>query len=242
MVQGIAACMFPMAPGDQFDWHTHEDDQLAWASSGVISVITDAATWLLPPSRALWIPAGVRHEVRAQGATTMRSVYVRTALLSIDWTAPTVVRARPLMVELAEYLGDETLDGSRRERAAALLSDLLEPLEVTTIEVRLPADGRARTVAEALLLDPTESRTLSSWGRQVGASGRTLERAFLNETGVPFSRWRTLARLKASLPLLAAGRSISYVAPEVGYESTSAFVAAFHREVGLTPTAYFRSR
>lgn len=231
-----------MAPGDQFDWHTHDDDQLAWASRGVISVITDAATWLLPPSRALWIPAGVRHEVRAQGATTMRSVYVRTALLSIDWTAPTVVRARPLMVELAEYLEDEALDGSRRERAAALLSDLLEPLEVTTIEVRLPADGRARTVAEALLLDPTENRTLSSWGREVGASGRTLERAFLAETGVPFSRWRTLARLKASLPLLAAGRSISYVAPEVGYESTSAFVAAFHREVGLTPTAYFRAK
>lgn len=231
-----------MAPGDQFDSHTHDDDQLAWASRGVISVITDAGTWLLPPSRALWIPAGVRHEVRAQGATTMRSVYVRTALLSIDWTAPTVVRARPLMVELAEYLADETLDGSRRERAAALLSDLLEPLEVTTIEVRLPADGRARTVAEALLLDPAESRTLSSWGRQVGASGRTLERAFLTETGVPFSRWRTLARLKASLPLLAAGRSISYVAPEVGYESASAFVAAFHREVGLTPTAYFRAK
>lgn len=242
MAHGIAACMFPMAPGDQFDWHTHDDDQLAWASRGVISVITDAATWLLPPSRALWIPAGVRHEVRAQGATTMRSVYVRTALLSIDWTAPTVVRARPLMVELAEYLEDEALDGSRRERAAALLSDLLEPLEVTTIEVRLPADGRARTVAEALLLDPTENRTLSSWGREVGASGRTLERAFLAETGVPFSRWRTLARLKASLPLLAAGRSISYVAPEVGYESTSAFVAAFHREVGLTPTAYFRAK
>lgn len=147
-----------------------------------------------------------------------------------------------LMVELAEYLEDEALDGSRRERAAALLSDLLEPLEVTTIEVRLPADGRARTVAEALLLDPTENRTLSSWGREVGASGRTLERAFLAETGVPFSRWRTLARLKASLPLLAAGRSISYVAPEVGYESTSAFVAAFHREVGLTPTAYFRAK
>jgi AraC-like DNA-binding protein len=233
--------MFPMAPGDQFDSHAHEDDQLAWASRGVITVVTDSATWLLPPSRALWIPAGVPHEVRARGATTMQSVYVRTALLSIDWQAPTVVRARPLLVELAAYLGDETLDGARRDRAAALLSDLLEPLAVTTIDVRLPADSRARTVAEALLQDPAETRTLSSWGRQVGASGRTLERAFLSETGVPFSRWRTLARLKASLPMLASGRPISSVAPEVGYESTSAFVAAFHREIGLTPTAYFRA-
>jgi AraC-like DNA-binding protein len=242
MVHGIAACMFPMAPGDQFDWHTHEDDQLAWASRGVISVVTDAATWLLPPSRALWIPAGVRHEVRAQGATTMRSLYVRTAFLSMDWTTPTVVGARPLLLELVEYLDDDTLSAARRERAAALLADLLEPLDVTTIEVRLPVDARARAVAEALLEDPTENRTLTAWGREVGASGRTLERAFLSETGTPFTRWRTLARLKASLPLLASGRSIGYVAPQVGYESTSAFVAAFHREVGLTPTAYFRAK
>ncbi len=234
--------MFPMAPGDTFDWHTHDDDQLAWASRGVISVITDTATWLLPPSRALWIPAGIRHEVRAQGATTMRSLYVRTALLAINWTTPTVVGARPLMLELVEYLGEPTLSAGSLERAAALLADVLEPLAVTTIDVPLPADARARTVAEALLLDPAESRTLTSWGREVGASGRTLERAFLSETGVPFSRWRTLARLSASLPLLASGRSISYVAPAVGYESASAFVAAFHREVGLTPTAYFRSK
>jgi AraC-like DNA-binding protein len=234
--------MFPMAPGEQFDWHTHEDDQLAWASRGVLTVLTDSATWLLPPSRALWIPAGVRHEVRAKGAATMRSLYVRTALLSINWQSPTVVRARPLLAELIGYLGDETLDSARRERAAALLVDLLEPLAVTTIEMRLPADDRARTVAEALIEQPAENRTLTAWGRQVGASGRTLERAFLSETGVPFSRWRTLARLKASLPLLAAGQPISAVAPEVGYESTSAFVAAFHREVGLTPTAYFRAR
>lgn len=231
-----------MAPGAQFDWHTHENNQLAWASRGVLTVLTDSATWLLPPSRALWIPAGVRHEVRAHGATTMRSLYVMTGLLTIDWTSPTVVRARPLLAELIEYLGDETMDTSRRHRAAALLVDLLEPLTVTTIEVRMPADGRARSVAEALLQDPAENRTLASWGQQVGASGRTLERAFLTETGVPFSRWRTLVRLKASLPMLASGQSISHVAPEVGYESTSAFVAAFHREVGLTPTAYFRSK
>ncbi|MGA7987705.1 MAG: helix-turn-helix transcriptional regulator [Candidatus Dormiibacterota bacterium] len=240
--RGIDACLFPMAPGAQFDWHTHGDDQLAWASRGVLTVVTDAATWLLPRSRALWIPAGARHEVRARGTTVMRSLYLKTTLLGITWKTPTVVRARPLLMELIEYLGDETLDSTRRERAAALLVDLLEPLNVTAIEVRMPADGRALSVAEALLRHPAENQTLTSWGRRVGASGRTLERAFLSETGVPFSRWRTLARLKASLPMLASGQSISVVAPEVGYESTSAFVAAFRREVGLTPTAYFRAR
>ena len=48
-----------MPPGTRFDWHTHEDHQLAWATSGVLSVRTAEATWVLPTTRALWIPAGL---------------------------------------------------------------------------------------------------------------------------------------------------------------------------------------
>jgi AraC-like DNA-binding protein len=74
----------------------------------------------------------------------------------------------------------------------------------------------------------------------VGASGRTLAREFVAEAGVPFGRWRTLLRLQAALPLLAAGQPVSRVAGRVGYENPSAFVAAFRRQTGLTPAAYFR--
>jgi quercetin dioxygenase-like cupin family protein len=47
-----------MPAGRVFDWHTHADHQLAWAASGVLTVRIAAATWVLPPTRALWIPAG----------------------------------------------------------------------------------------------------------------------------------------------------------------------------------------
>jgi AraC-like DNA-binding protein len=55
---------------------------------------------------------------------------------------------------------------------------------------------------------------------------------------VPFGRWRTLARLAAALPLLAAGKPVGNVARAVGYENPSAFVAAFRRETGATPGTY----
>jgi AraC-like DNA-binding protein len=74
----------------------------------------------------------------------------------------------------------------------------------------------------------------------VGASGRTLAREFVAEAGVPFGRWRTLLRLQAALSMLAAGQPVSRVAGRVGYENPSAFVAAFRRQTGLTPAAYFR--
>ena len=57
-----------------------------------------------------------------------------------------------------------------------------------------------------------------------------------------FGRWRTLVRLQAALPGLAAGKPVGVVARQVGYQLDSAFVAAFRRGTGRTPATYFRRR
>ncbi|MEP7025341.1 MAG: helix-turn-helix transcriptional regulator [Actinomycetota bacterium] len=237
----VFVATFPMASGTRFDWHTHRDHQLAWAASGVAVVLTEAATWVLPPTRALWIPAGLRHETLSSGRATLRSLYIRPDLCPISWPEPTAVTARPLLAELIDYLADQELDTRRRERAEWVLVDLLEPVAMVTIEVRMPAEDRAREVAEALHADPADQRTLSEWGQHVGASSRTLARSFLAGTGVPFGRWRTLLRLQSALPRLAAGEPVSNVARHVGYVTASAFTAAFRRETGVTPAVYFRA-
>jgi len=230
---------FGMAAGDTFDQHVHPDHQLAWAARGVLAVTAATGTWVLPPTRALWIPASVPHQVVASGRAEMRALYVRPESCPIRWTQPQPVAAGPLLAELIGYLGDERLAPARRERAEAVLIDLLEPVGYATIDAPRPADPRARDVADALLADPADPRDLAAWGHQVGASARTLARAFLADTGLPFGRWRTAARLQAALPRLAAGESVATVARHVGYETPSAFVAAFRRETGLTPGSYF---
>ncbi len=149
--------------------------------------------------------------------------------------------ARPLLSELIGYLEDRALDAGRRLHAEAMLTDLLEPIRSTAVDVPMPADDRARRVAEALSVCPSDRRTLAEWGAEVGASSRTLARAFIADTGLPFGRWRSLGRIRAAMVALAGGAAVSNVAFEVGYESTSAFVSAFRRETGLTPAAYFRS-
>jgi AraC-like DNA-binding protein/quercetin dioxygenase-like cupin family protein len=245
-VQGAAVIVvtFPMPAGLVFDWHTHPDHQLAWAASGVLTVRTDAAdpaTWVLPPSRALWIPAGLRHETLSAGTATMRTLYIRPGMCPISWPDFTPVAASPLLAELIGYLEDPGLTADRRTHAETMLVDLLQPVAMTAINVRMPADARARDVAEALAADPADGRTLAEWGRHVGASARTLARAFAADTGLPFGRWRGLLRLQAAIPALAAGEPVAKVARLVGYESPSAFVAAFRRETGTTPANYFRS-
>lgn len=231
---------FPMPVGTRFEWHTHEGHQLAWSPEGVLVVLTEGGgSYVLPPSRALWIPAGTVHETRASGAAVLRSVYLEPRRCPIGWTAPTPIAVSPLLGELIHHLDDRGLGAQERSRAEAVLFDLLVPLRVATIDVRQPTDPRARDVSYALLADPADTRTLHDWGRAVGASSRTLARAFLHDTGLSFGRWRTLVRLQVSLRYLAEQMPVSVVAPLVGYRTTSAYVAAFRAHTGVTPGRYF---
>jgi AraC-like DNA-binding protein/quercetin dioxygenase-like cupin family protein len=237
---GIVVAAFPMPGGTVFSWHTHVDHQLAWAASGVLTVLTQGATWVLPPTRALWIPPGVPHETGAASRATMRSVFVPPDLSPVSWTVPTPVAASPLLAGLIGYLGGP-LTGQQRGHAEALLADLLEPVPLKTLDVPVPKGPLTGAVAKALQENLADERTLAQWGHTVGASERTLARAFIAETGMPFGRWRTLLRLQAALPLLAQGEPVARVSYRVGYQTPSAFVAAFRRETGLTPATYFTS-
>jgi AraC-like DNA-binding protein/quercetin dioxygenase-like cupin family protein len=237
----VIVVTFPMPAGLVFDWHTHDDHQLAWAASGVLTVRTQESAWVLPPTRALWIPAGLPHETLSAGVATMRSAYVRPDRFPLEWAEPTPVWASPLLCELIGYLEDRSLTPERRTRAEAVLIDLLQPVAMTTVDVRWPSDDRARQVADRLAAYPADSQTLAEWGHQTGASERTLARVFVAETGVSFGRWRTLIRIQAALTALAGGEPVGNVARRVGYDSDSAFVQAFRRETGVTPGTYFRS-
>jgi AraC-like DNA-binding protein len=234
-----AGLVIDLDRGRGLDLHTHDRHQLAATARGVLVMTVDRRSWVLPRTRGLWIPAGIPHSVAAGGPAIMVTVYVDPTGCPITWEAPTVVEASGLLGELIGRLARADLSSGERARAEAVMWDVIQPLAVTTLSLPLPVDDRARQVAESLLADVTDGRTLAAWGRAVGASGRTLARLFVAETGMGFERWRTTARLAAALPLLAGGAAVSATAYKVGYASPSAFVAAFRREVGITPAEYF---
>lgn len=230
---------FPLTRGEGFSRHVHEEHQLAWTARGALTVATAERVWVLPRSRALWIPAGVHHSVDVAVAVRMYSVYFPVARPVIRWPEPTVVAVSPLLGELIMHLADPDQQGPARRRAEALVLDLLDPVAVAPLRTPQPEDDRARAVADALLVAPDDARSLAAWGRTVGASERTLSRRFTAETGMSFTEWRTRARMVAALPLLADGGAIATVGRAVGYANPSAFIAAFRRTFGVTPRAYF---
>jgi len=234
---------FTMPRGTAFGTHWHSVHQLACSVKGLLRVRSERGTWLLPPSLALWIPAGLPHTTEAAGDAVMRSPYVDPERCpAVDWserTEPTVVAVTPLLRALIDHLVRTDLAVDARSRAEAVLLDELRPVPVTSVSVSEPRDPRARAVAAALAAGPADGRSLEAWGAQVGASGRTLARLFVAETGLAFGQWREQLRMQAAMPYLAEGLPIEAVARRVGYATASSFVAAFHRIVGLTPREYF---
>lgn len=232
----IVARDVPLAAGTRFPTHRHRTNQLTWAASGVISVTAPGGVWVLPATRALWIPAGVPHALRG-GPAVARAVYVDRAPRA--WRTPTVVVVTPLLRELAAHLAAEPGAPAARRRAEAVLLDLLRPAGVAAIDVPMPADPRALRVAEAVVARPADGRDLEGWARYAGVSARTLARLFTGGTGMSFGRWRANVRLRAALFLLAERTPVAVVARRVGYHSPSAFIAAFRQAFGVAPGGYF---
>jgi AraC-like DNA-binding protein len=235
----VSVRRFDLGAGTRFDSHVHEVHQIVWTGSGVVAVDVDGRTWVLPPTLALWVPAGVRHTTWIARPGTMRGIYVRTSAFAPPWRRPVVVAVPGLMRELLDFLDDAVLPGAVRHRAEALLMDVLRPVAVAPITLPMPTDLRAVAVARGVLEHPGEGWSLEEWGRRVGASVRTLTRLFVAETGLTFAQWRTNAHLRVALSCLADGMSTSATARQAGYSTPSAFVAAFRRATGQTPGAYF---
>jgi len=124
-------------------------------------------------------------------------------------------------------------------RLMALILDEIAALKTVPLDLPLPRDGRLGRICRALSAEPGDAHTLSDWGREAGASPRTLARLFVKETGLTFAAWRQRARLLAATAMLAAGEPITRIALDLGYESPSAFTAMFKRALGAPPSHYF---
>jgi AraC-like DNA-binding protein len=231
---------------DTIDWHYHDAQQLVYPSSGVLAISAADGTWVVPPQRAVWIPAGVRHAHRAHGPTHMRTLaFPATARVDSRLRdSPAVVAVSPLLREVIIALtSDEHPPYTARQRENMERVALDQLRRVGQLPVRLPAldDDRLRAIATFLRANPADERTLAQFGLAVGASERTLSRLFRQQAGVSFPQWRVQFRLQHALVLLADGTSVTTTALACGWSNPSAFVETFRRAFGATPGKFYAS-
>lgn len=222
--------------------HSHAWGQVVYAPRGVLRVSADDASWIVPPSRAIWIPPGTVHATSLIEDASLRSMYLLPQATRLPSDACRVFEVTPLLRELIAQLGTEETeaDPSREQLVMRLILDELSRARPLPVSVPLPADKRLRGLCEALIADPASELTLADWAARVGASPRTLARLFEQELGTRFTEWRQRMRLAHAAPLIARGYPLSRVADELGYASQSAFSAMFRRSFGQTPSDFFR--
>ena len=235
--------------------HQHPWAQVAMSSTGVIRMRAGRSTYLVPPTRVLWIPPGVEHAVSVVEAADIRTLYIHQSEQLVGpacppaeqaaWRQCRVLEASSLLRELVVHLPSEPHTpgaGAPAARERCLSSRVLHE-QRTARQVPLgrdlPGDKRLRRLCEAVLSDPATWPTLDSCAHLASASPRTVARLFRSELGSTFGQWRQQALLSQALVLAAKGRSMGHIASSLGYASPSAFSAMVTRSVGMPPSRFF---
>ncbi len=227
--------------GAAFGWHRHPWGQLVYGASGVMSVATAAAAWLVPATRAIWLPAGLDHQIGFRGEVAMRTLYIAPARAAALGEAPAVLEIAPLLRELILHIlkiGMLSPAAPGEDRLTGLLIDLLLAARRQDLALPMPSDPRALALARRLHASPGDPTPLADLAGDHGASLRTLQRLFPQETGLTLEAWRQKARLIHAAAAISSGATVTQAAFDCGYDSPGAFSAAFKRQFQSTPGRY----
>jgi AraC-like DNA-binding protein len=231
-----------------YDWHSHSYHQLLYSFSGVTRLETRAHLWLLPPQRAAWIPAGVRHRTTLYRVTACSIFFQpgRYAFAGLDRIA--IFTATPLLREMISFGQRWTNRARSRDplaenffRTAALYC---RELARTELPYSLPR-GRSKAVCAAVnfTVAHLEAVTISQVAHASALSVRTLRRHFLAEIGLSWRDFLTRARLLRAVELLVDGKSnVTETAYACGFTNLSAFSKAFSNFAGQNPAVFRRNR
>jgi len=222
--------------------HRHARGQLLGAAQGLLSVDAGNSRWVVPATHAVWIPPDVPHGLRSHGPFAGWSVYVAAPACAELPDEPCILAVSGLLREAvarAASWKDKTLNlNAAQLRLAGVILDEIRMLPHEALGLPMPQDARLLKIARALSDRPDDERRMEEWANWAGIAPRTLTRRFTAETGFSFTEWRQRVRLLRALELLAAGKPVTTIALDLGYDNVSAFIALFRRTFGVTPGRY----
>ena len=222
--------------------HAHCGGQILLLTRGVAVLEVEEGCWLIPAGRCVWVPPRWVHTGRCLGRYAgWEAIFSEQASVGLP-NQIRVMHSSPLFQEiLGRLLGGGDLTSSwdsKQQRLLAVLCDEILHSREHRFHIPIPSDPRLERIAQALIADVADPRSLEDWARWTGMSKRTLTRTFHRQMGMTFHRWRQHLRIFRALDLLLKDESVAAIAAAVGYESPSAFIAMFRSVLGVSPKAY----
>jgi AraC-like DNA-binding protein/quercetin dioxygenase-like cupin family protein len=224
--------------------HAHSWGQLIYGTSGVMCVSAASKVWFVPPTRAIWLPPKQHHSISMLGDVAMRTLYLAPVISTALAAEVVALEVSPLLREVVLHIHDLEMlaeNDTGHDRLAGVLVDLLAEAPIGQLCLPMPSDSRAVAAARWMQQNPGEFLDLGSIAKHHGCSLRTLQRLFSRETGLTLNAWRQKARLIYAVTQLSNGKNVTEAALLCGYDSISAFIAAFKKLFGVTPGRFIVS-
>jgi AraC-like DNA-binding protein len=243
--EGVHLVARSYAKGVRLDPHMHREAQLVYAVKGTMQVTTPKGRWLVPPDRAVWVPARLTHAIDMLANSEMRTLY-----FGLDWLRRTaagkrletefVVLVSPLLQQAILALFEPHDDSERVALLVRLVMIELRRADDSATFIPLPQESRCRRAADLVLAAPATAYDIETLAQKVGTSARTLSRLFAAETELSFKAWCQRARIAAAIERLSTERTVAIkqLASDLGYASVPAFSHAFRQVTGKSPREY----
>ena len=215
--------------------HANDNHVLSWMYRG--SGFLDIGDHRYERQRgvATWIPADVEH-------TT--GIHENSISLPLGDANPADLRlTEPMQVQFSPAWDDYLMHCSISARSI-LRPDDYDPGHIVDLFAEQVAAQQALSVPMPIGLRARAAAI--DYLRRIGASDESaahdvpaeVQRAFRDEIGMTFSRWRYAARMRIARDLLVGGAKPSAVARRIGYRHPPTFSAAFSRFHGVSPREY----
>lgn len=212
---------------------------LLWGSEESLEILVSKRQFFLNDHIAIWIPANLVFTVKTNRNCYMHMTRFIKRLAPFCWRDVMPIQQSKLLLECLKFTMRRDISILSKMRMEKVIFDIIEPLGATQFEIPIPNDNRISRLVHEFAKNPAQEKTAEEWGKKLGISVRTLSRIIVDETGMSFSKWRTAVKIRESLKLLSQGIPVAVVAKRIGYTTPSAFVVAFKKVTGKTPTSYF---
>lgn len=238
----VALYMETQAQQEETPFHRHRKCQLVMPLEGYVSSRIGDQLWMVPSQCAVWIPSNYLHCNFVSANARVCSLFVSPDHPNLP-TAPCTLAISSLVKELILHLTKQAQNYAPHSPTDKLVDVLLHELKQARHEkfdFPLPKSPKLAQIAQALLNAPANRSTLAQWAKQVNVSERTLARLIKTEIGTTFGHWRGQLHLMVALEKLTEGESVQTTAEALGYESVSAFIAFFKKNLGHSPKQYLK--
>ncbi|MEV0650773.1 AraC family transcriptional regulator [Phytomonospora sp. NPDC050363] len=211
------------------DTHAHDEPHLVYVVTGTAHMVVDDEPVVLRAEEAVWLAPRVPHALRfadqdgmALGPMLADDI-VPTGRRRLLGRLPALVTVMTTVLVAAPSTEDQIAP------FRTAVGDILRRVGREYFPVTLPIHDVARAIAEESVLGTS---TLGELAGRHFMSERQVQRLFVEETGMPFARWRSRARLNAAAAHILGGGRIATATRLSGYATRAGLLRALSRETG----------